>query len=56
MKTAKITFDNDRHVATVHDVIGFTTDWDEILVPVDHAAVAALKAAGYEIEFTSDDI
>ena len=56
MKTAKITFDNDRHVAIVHDFIGFTADWNEILVPVDHATVADLKAAGYEVEFTSNDI
>lgn len=51
---AKITI--CENIATVHDFIGFTADWDEIIVPVDREAVKALKAQGYTIEYTSDDI
>ncbi len=51
---AKITI--CENIATVHSFIGFTADWDEIIVPVDREAVKALKAQGYTIEYTSDDI
>lgn len=54
MTTATITI-TDKTV-TVHDFIGFTSEWDEIIVPVDWEAVRALEAQGYKIEFTSEDI
>lgn len=54
MNTAMITITDK--TATVHDFIGFTPDWDEIMVPVDWEAVKALEAQGYEIAFTSEDI
>ncbi len=54
MKTANITINGK--TATVHDFIGFTPEWDEIIVPVDWQEVKALEAQGYEIEFTSEDI
>lgn len=54
MTTATITITDK--TATVHDFIGFTPEWDEIMIPVDWEVVRALEAQGYEIEFTSEDI
>lgn len=54
MTTATITITDK--TATVHDFIGFTPEWDEIMIPVDWEVVWALEAQGYEIEFTSEDI
>ena len=54
MKTATITINGN--TATVHDFVGFTPDWDEIVLPVDREAVKALREQGYEIEYTSDEI
>lgn len=52
---AEITIEEGR-IAIVHNFIGFTPDWDEILMPVDHEAVKALEAQGLEIVYTSDEI
>lgn len=54
MKTATITINGN--TATVNDFVGFTSDWDEIILPVDREAVKALEKQGYTIEYTHDDI
>lgn len=40
----------------VFDFLGFTEDWDEIIVPVDRETIRALEAQGYTIDYASDDI
>ena len=42
--------------AYVKDFIGFTPEWDEILLPVDREAVRKLIEEGYTIEYSSDEI
>lgn len=56
MKTAKITIDETAKTARVHNFLGFTEDWNEIVLPHDREAVKSLREAGYSIEFDSDDI
>lgn len=51
--------DDRRHEVTVEDFIGFTPDWDEILVPIPEELVPVLvelKEQGWEVTYTSWDI
>lgn len=53
---AELIIDHEEKTVFVDDFKGFTTDWDEIILPFDYEAVQALETLGYQVSYGHDDI
>ena len=53
---AEIIVNHEDMTVFVDDFMGFTPDWDEIVLPYDRQAVKSLQEQGYEITYGHDDI